>query len=390
MLIVDDDEILGEFIALELQSRGCSILLAPSGEEALKLIGEDVDLLLTDWQMPGMDGMELVRRVRQERSGESYLHIAMMTAREGSGAMLEALAAGVDHFLYKPVDSVQLELAVATARRNRLLHRRLNRRNQLLATAHARMRKVFVALREDLDAAASLHERLLPSGRIVGSVQQVHLYQPALSLGGDTIGTLDLGEGKTLFFMIDVRGHGVPAALESFHLHHRLKGFRPSDPAELCRAAVGLNEEMLQRGDGSYATMLAGVIDAPANRGWIVRAGHPPPLLQQGTAVTVLEQGGSMPLGWFPGVSYAAEPFTFGPSARLTVYSDGLTDCFDGRQSGVSGDLYLARLLEAGAERPLAGFVDFIEEGLGLRKASPHDDVSLLALELTRLEDSAP
>jgi phosphoserine phosphatase RsbU/P len=384
VLIVDDDDMLAEYIAIELESRGCQARSVGSAGEALEVMDDNVDLLITDWNMPGMDGMELVRRVRERSHPDSHLHIVMMTGRDDGGASFAALQAGVDDFLYKPIDAVQLELAVSTARRNRQLHRRLRRRNQLLATAHERTREAFRAVRSDLDAAAKLHERLLPKPERLVGIRAVHLYRPALMLGGDTIGTSDLGGGRTLFFLIDVRGHGVPAALESFHLHHRLKQFRPDSPEALIEGAAMLNREITDRGEDSYATMLAGVIDAPGRQGWILRAGHPPPVLLQGGQPRELEENGSLPLGWFGDAQFQIERFDFTPGDRLVVYSDGLTECIDRRGEAFAAE-DLRKLIATTRERPLDDFVTNLEEALDLRARSRHlqDDVSLLALEHT-------
>lgn len=386
VLVVDDDDLLAEYISLELETRGCQARCVTSAPAAIEALDEDIDLLLTDWRMPGMDGMELVRQARQARSSESHLHITMMTAREDSGARAEALRAGVDDFLLKPVDPVQLDLALATARRNRMLQRRLTRRNQLLARAHARTREALDAVRSDIEAAAELHKRSLPRAEQLQGVRAAHLYRPATGLGGDTMGTSAVGDGLTLFFLIDVCGHGVPAALESFHLHHRLKQFSPDSAPALEAAVARLNREIEERGNDSYATMIAGIIDAGQRRGWLVRAGHPPPLLTTEASIGTLGDGGGLPLGWFTDHSIKAETFAFRPGTRLVIYSDGLTECLDrdGTELGTAG---LERVISEGAGHPLSGLVDRLTSVLDLRE--PADDVSLLALESMDMEESA-
>ncbi|MGX7895972.1 PP2C family protein-serine/threonine phosphatase [Tsuneonella sp. HG222] len=387
VLVVDDDEMLAEFVAIELEARRCSVRIAASAPAALAMLDEGVDVLLTDWQMPGMDGMELVRRARENRSSERHLHITMMTAREDQSARIEALRAGVDDFLLKPVDPFQLDLALSTARRNRMLQRRLSRRNQLLAMAHARTREALRAVRSDIAAAAALHQRSLPRAEQLQAVRAAHLYHPATGLGGDTMGTSAVGDGLTLFFLIDVRGHGVPAALESFHLHHRLKQYRPDSAESLAAAVARLNREIEQRGDESYATMVAGILDAPGGRGWLVRAGHPLPLLDDGSGLRELGGGEGMPLGWFADVSHSVQEFPFPPGARLILYSDGLTDCH-GAAGGELGEAGLKSVVETSAGSPLADLVATLQSRLDLRE--PADDVSMLALESTAAEETKP
>lgn len=381
-LVVDDDEMLAEYVAIELSALGCEAACVTSGEAALDALDDSIDVLVTDWQMPGMDGMELVRRIRSGRHRLAPIHIAMMTAIEDTETIRRAMQAGVDTFLYKPVEPIQLELAIETARRNRLLHAKLERRNRLLASAHEKAKDALRSVRADLEAAAGLHERLLPKPDRLPGVNVAHVYHPAARLGGDTIGAAAVGQGRTLFFLIDVRGHGVPSALDSFHLHHRLKALRPDEPDALVAAVERLNEEMLDRDDESYATMIAGLVDPQQERGWLVRAGHPPAIHVGGRTIDVLEDEGSFPLGWFANTTFTASEFSFSARDRLVIYSDGLTECTDktGRELGVPR---LAKLMEACVGSDISSVTAVVELTLKLRARAPNlaDDVSLLAIE---------
>lgn len=382
VLIVDDDELMTEFLSLTLeQQRGCSTTCVGSGEAAMAALGtSNFDLLITDWQMPGMDGMELVRRARLQRNPESHLHIAMMTARDDAEVIRRALKAGVDDFLLKPIDPVQLELAIASARRNHHLHRRLRRRAMLLAAAHRRASEALARVQVDLDAAAVLHERLLPQAGTMNGLRLDRLYRPAASLGGDTMGAVPLPPGGVLFFLLDVCGHGVPTALESFHLHHRLAGLRPNDPERLAAAAATLNREIAEREDGSYATMVAGIAWPERGEGWLVRAGHPPPLLAAQGTCKALDEGGGLPLGWVADAQYAPVRFPLERGARLAVYSDGLSECAD--TAGVMfGPERLAELVASLGRTPSEVIVA-VERTLAARAVGGFaDDVSLLLLE---------
>lgn len=390
-VLVDDDLLLGEFLGLQLESLGCATTVVDDGQDALEVLVEgEVDVLITDWQMPGMDGMEVVRRARLSRGRDSYLHIVMMTARGEEAVIREALRAGVDDFLFKPVQPVELELAIETARRNRLLHRRLERRNELLSIAHRRASEALDRVRADLDAATALHERLLPTEGSLGGLQLSRLYHPAAMLGGDSIGVSPLRDGGLLFFLIDVKGHGVPAALDSFHLHHRIKQLRPTRPEELGEALAIINREILDRGDESYATVVCGLVAPETREGWLVCAGHPPPLLAFGASVELLEGSRCHPVGWFPASSFEPARFEFPHGARLVLYSDGVTDCSagHGRLYGVEG---MERVLAGTAGGTLVDFVGALEKDLMATRSAAgfEDDVSLLAIE-NLLMETAP
>jgi phosphoserine phosphatase RsbU/P len=387
-VIAEDDELLREVVALQMEALGCEVAQACNGADALEHVAaNETDLLITDWQMPGMDGMELVRLARAACSRERHLHIAMMTARGDEVIQREALNAGVDDFLFKPIAPVELELALETARRNRLLHRRLQRRNTLLTTAHERMREALESVRQDLAAATALHERLLPDTERIGGLGVHHVYRPAALLGGDSIGVSPLREGGLLFFVIDVKGHGVPAALDSFHLHHRIKQLRPTTPDELSRALATINSEICLRQDESYATIACGLLNPGWEEGWITCAGHPPPLIGVGEDVRFFEGGRAMPVGWIESEDFAPARFDFPFGARLLVYSDGVTDCTNsaGEEFGVDR---LRNTLAYNVARPMAAVVRSIEYGLIERQSAGgfEDDVSLLAIEYDMME----
>ncbi|MCJ2188119.1 PP2C family protein-serine/threonine phosphatase [Novosphingobium beihaiensis] len=391
VLIVDDDFLMGEFLGLQIEALGCRATVVESGAEALGILKQgEVHLLVSDWQMPGMDGMELVAEARRLTSSDSHLHIAMMTARGEEKVMRAAMGAGVDDFLFKPVQSVELELVVASAARNRLLHHRLKRRNAQLAMEHRRATEALERVRADLKAATALHERLLPDFDRSGVLRLAHLYRPAAMLGGDSIGAAPLrGEGL-LFFLIDVRGHGVPAALDSFHLHHRIKQLRPKSAPDLGRAMATINREICDRADDSYATIACGLIFPEKEEGWIVCAGHPPPLLMDGAAVTQISGGRAMPVGWFDDAAYTPVRFPFPPGARLVLYSDGITETMNA-SGDQFGDERLEQTLAASAGQPLRQFAKALTENLQAHLPSQayEDDISMLAIEHACLENQS-
>lgn len=389
VLVVDDDPLLLEVVAIQLEVLGCEVASADGGERGLSVLeSTEIDLLVTDWQMPGIDGMEVVRRARAARAGEGYLHIVMMTARGDEQTMRAALEAGVDDFLEKPVQPIALEIAAASALRNRLLHRRLERRHRLLSTAHKRTREALDKIRTDLTAATALHERLLPPEGRLGDLALSRIYRPAAVLGGDSIGASLLPDGSVLFFVIDVRGHGVPAALDSFHLHHRLKQMRPTTPEALENALATVNEEIAGREDDSYATVACGLLSPKREEGWICCAGHPSPILSIDGEVHVLEGGRSMPAGWFSGTEFTPARFAFPRGARLMLYSDGVTESADeaGEEFGLDR---LSASMARTRSMPLVQAVQDIERELTARRvgAGFEDDISLLAFEHGKGDD---
>jgi phosphoserine phosphatase RsbU/P len=375
VLVAEDDPLIGEYLALTIERLGCHVTTVPDGETALSALSSGAfDVLVTDWMMPRLDGIELIRRVRSKR--ERYLHVIMMTARRAAQTIRTALEAGADDFLYKPIDDIQIELGLAAAKRVVALQRRLQRRNRDLAAAHERTRKAYDQIKADLSAAAELQRRLLPTPDFQGVLRYALSFRPSLDIGGDSLGLVRTKNGRALFFNIDVSGHGVPAALNSFALHSRLARLAPGTPDELIRCATTLNAELAAQPGDEYMTMVVGLVEADASRAWLLRAGHPMPMLLRGDAEPrFLEQGG-YPLGLLPDADFELSEVDLSPGDRILVYSDGVTD----------GGLGESGLIDFCARQQLCDIASFLGalewRLLNLRNgAPPDDDVSMLLLE---------
>ena len=381
VLVVDDDEMMAEYVSLELASLGCECTIATDGEQAVSMVQPDTAFIITDRKMPGMDGVELVKRLRGSQRSGDHIRIAMMTSRGDDAIIREALNAGVDDFLYKPIDTLQLELAVSSAKRFARLHRSLGRRNRLLTDAHGRIRESLRRVRTDIAAAAELHRRLLPHTERLPGIDLALLYLPAETIGGDTIGASNVGPGKTLFFILDVVGHGIPAALDSFHLHHRFKQMYPRTVEELEAAVSRLNSEILERDDENYATLVCGLADAQTSTASIITAGHLPPVLIENNRTTFVDAEASHPLGWFANAKYTATQIAFAQGTSIAIFSDGLAEEAATLYPSI-GDQGLLDLFGDISRLPPKEVSHWLERRLAESSTLevPKDDVSLLML----------
>jgi two-component system, cell cycle response regulator len=108
VLLVDDDPAMLRILSKWLEKAGYPVRTATDGHQALALIEADrPDILITDWEMPRMDGLELCRRVRQMRLPH-YLYILFLTVKSTSESVVAGLEVGADDFLTKPVDQAEL------------------------------------------------------------------------------------------------------------------------------------------------------------------------------------------------------------------------------------------------------------------------------------------
>jgi len=136
VLVVDDDELVRAQLSALLRMGGYDVLTAASGEEAVRaLASRDCQMVLTDWQMPDMDGLALCRRLRLEHT-ESYVYVLMLTVRSRQADVLAGLAAGVDDYVVKGASPEEILARLQVGRRITRLEqslRKSTRENRRLA-----------------------------------------------------------------------------------------------------------------------------------------------------------------------------------------------------------------------------------------------------------------
>jgi two-component system phosphate regulon response regulator PhoB len=108
ILVVEDDPAIVELITYNLEADGFDVIVAETGEEAQLLINEEnFDIVLLDWMLPGVSGIELCRRLRQ-RQETMAVPIIMLTARGEEGDRVRGLATGADDYIVKPFSVAEL------------------------------------------------------------------------------------------------------------------------------------------------------------------------------------------------------------------------------------------------------------------------------------------
>jgi two-component system chemotaxis response regulator CheY len=156
ILIAEDDAVSRTILRRAVEKIGHECLAAADGEEAWGLYEEnpDLDVIISDWMMPGVDGLELCRRVRGDGRG-GYTYFTFLTALGDREYLLQGLEAGADDYLSKPLDRDELEMRLASALRVTELYRRLAFQNEELEKLN---RMLFEQSRQDV--LTSLGNRL--------------------------------------------------------------------------------------------------------------------------------------------------------------------------------------------------------------------------------------
>jgi two-component system cell cycle response regulator len=118
-LVVDDSAVYRKLIGDHLRSWGFGVTLAVSGSEAWKILElpDAPKLVLLDWVLPDIDGIELCQRIRKAGSSGPYVYVILLTSKEGRQNMLDAMQAGADDYLVKPFDELELKARLLVGKR---------------------------------------------------------------------------------------------------------------------------------------------------------------------------------------------------------------------------------------------------------------------------------
>jgi sigma-B regulation protein RsbU (phosphoserine phosphatase) len=312
--INDDDPDINLLFQMRLRRRGMDVRSAPDGESALDEIrASPPDLMLLDISMPGMSGLDVLERIREDKLD---IAVIMTTAFGSENVAIDALRQGADDYLRKPFEPVELRAVV-----DRTLSRlQLRRQNELLRKQ----------LDDDLRNASTIQRRLLPEADpVVAGYDIASRCEPARVVGGDFYDWRLVDDEALAFSLGDVMGKGMPAALLMATARASLRpAVRAHDPATAVNLVSHALEEDLDRTQ-SFVTAFVGRLDTRSHRLEFVDAGH-------GLAVVVRHGGGSerlvggdLPLGLFPDVRYHGLDTVLEPGDTLLVYSDGLQDAID-------------------------------------------------------------
>jgi len=384
-LAVEDDAFERLRLSALLERLGYEVRVAADGAEALAhLAAGSPDVVVTDWQLPAVSGLDLCRTL-QSVDPAHRPYVVLVTARDAVQDLVDGLDAGADDFLGKPYRAEELSARLRSGQRLLELRRSLVERTGLLEQALRHQGQSRLALDAELSAAARLQHQLLERAMApIDGLAAAHLFRPARQIGGDVFGTFVLDAGRVGFFHIDATGHGIAAALNAFAIATALLGLGAraaelEDPASWVSA---FNERALGIGTELSCSLVVGWLDLQHRKGRLCQAGHPHPLVVRRDGSVRRLGAGGLPVGALNGARYSTTGFDLERDERLVLHSDGVVDCVNG-----AGDPFdqqrLEAALSASAER---GIVDCVRcVGLALddwRGTAAHDDdVSILILE---------
>lgn len=319
VLLVDDQPIIGETVRAMLQGADdLELHVCTDPTRALALAAElSPSVILQDLVMPGVDGLMLVKFfARGARTKD--IPLVVLSSTDDPATKADAFGAGAHDYIVKLPDPVEL---LARIRHHAAGHRALVERNGAFAELSA-AREHLVS---ELHRAGRYARRLLPEP-LSGAVRTRWLFEPCDDLGGDTFGYHFLEGGRFAFYVLDVVGHGVGAALHGVSIATVLRAqalpgtdfSRPEDVLSALNRAFPMQDH-----DGLYFTLFFGVFDPVTRRLAFASAGHPAPILRRADgALLELAAPGAM-IGIDPDAVFEPRELTLDPGARVHAFTDG-------------------------------------------------------------------
>src|SRR5437588_2007325 len=277
ILVVDDDATSRKMLVRTLSSAGYDCYESDNGAETLKLVhGEQPSLLLLDFDMPGLDGAEVLKRMRADRDpAVAQIPAIMLTGHGGEESEVLCLEAGADDFVTKPINTAVLRARIETQLRLRSMRRQLQQQKEELEEWRDNLER-------DLAAARLTQQSLIPQKPpTLPGWQVADYYRPVIQVGGDIYGWLRVRDGRILFWIADATGHGASAALltalAKLLFHHG--GAEHNAPTALMKAVN--NDFRSIFGARSFMTAMCVALDPATGRASVVGAGHPPLMISR-------------------------------------------------------------------------------------------------------------
>jgi len=319
ILIVDDQEENCTVLQRRLEREGHRCTAVYDGATALeRLAAEDFDLVLLDIMMPGIDGREVLRRIKTDEKLR-HVPVIMISALDQIESVVACIEQGAEDYLSKPFNPVLLRARIGSS----LDRKRLRDAEQAAFVALKQSQEKLAA---ELSEAAAYVQSVLPAPLKDGPVTASWQFLPSSSLGGDAFGYGLERDGSFGICLLDVCGHGVGAALLSISVLNviraeSLPGVNFSDPGEVL---AGLNSAFPMEKHGEmFFTAWAGLYDPSTRRMRFAAGGHPPAVMVRPDGSTSLLAAKGPVIGACEGMAFPPQEVIIPAGARVFVFSDG-------------------------------------------------------------------
>jgi phosphoserine phosphatase RsbU/P len=373
ILVIDDDPAVQILLTRMLERQGYKVLTASDGAEGIaQAIASCPALIICDWIMPGLNGLEVCQYIKADPQLSTTFFI-LLTSLDSVADRVKGLDAGADDFITKPIEQNELQARVRAGLRLHQLSRDLQNQKQILEA--------------ELAEAAEYVRSLLPPP-MTHPLSINFRFLPSRQLGGDCFDYYWLDSDYLAIYLLDTAGHGLRATLPSISVlnllrSRALQGLNYYQPSHVLHA---LNDtfQMNYQND-KYFTIWYGVYNRVKRELTYASAGHPPAILvskksSNSNKVKRLRTPG-VPVGMFPQVQYIDDFCNIEESSSLYIFSDGAYEIT--KSDGTLWTLDAFIQLLANSQRRFEGKLDqILNDIIALNsKESFEDDLSIIHIK---------
>ena len=381
ILSVDDELdlelLLTQYFRRKIRKGEYEFFFAHNGLEAMQMLLQhpDIDIVLSDINMPEMDGLTLLKKIKDRNN--PALKVVMVSAYGEMSNIRQAMNNGAFDFATKPIDLDDLQRTIDKAQAEIEFVKQSQKEHGQLEDIKA-----------DLSLAAEVQLAILPREfppfpDIVSDVDIYATMKPAKDVGGDFYDFFRIDDDHLGFVMADVSGKGVPASLfmtMSYTLL-RFTGTKSLNPI----STVSDSNDMLSREsfDSMFVTLFYGVYNIRTGEVHYVNAGHNPPyLLKADGKVQMLPNSNNICMGVTEGFPYQESTLTLNKGDILVTFTDGVTEACD-PTNNLYGEERLEALLATQSGNTAEQVTSAINDAVNAHAngAEQSDDITVLVIK---------
>lgn len=380
ILVVDDEPdielLIKQKFAKQLKTKELEFIFASNGSEALKTLHQDkeINIILTDINMPEMDGLVLLSHLPELKR---LFKAVIISAYGDMSNIRKAMNRGACDFITKPIDFKDLEITIFNAIEQYLTLKKAMEAQTILSD-----------LEKELTIAHNIQQAIIPhhfkpfvdnhNFEILGTMI------PAKQVGGDFFDFFPIGENHLGFVIADVSGKGIPAALfmAMSRAVMRTLAQQSSNPQDCLKEANRIL--CLDNDTCMFVTAFYGILNIHTGQIECSNAGHNPPyILHLDGSITEIARYEGIPLGVSDQSIYTSHSFRLKKDDCLILYTDGITEAMNPQSHLYTEEQFQQVLKKVSPGTSLYNLVNQILDDLHrfTDSALQSDDITLLCIK---------